>query len=404
VVAVGVLPQPSGDWRAAAPVPVGDELLPAGVTEERLAAPALAATGHDPLRRYVGDPHSHSVLSDGSTGLPDQLLILARDRLGLDFAAVTDHAEMGRLLPSEWAELQLVAATFTEPGRFVALAGWEWSGGLESGHRTVLFGDDGAVPLSSASREGDTVKELNASVRASGGIASPHHTGLARWGRWNPAAEHDETIEPSFEIASWHGRFEYYGNPWPGRPQVPGHQFQDTLRRGRHVGVIGGSDTHSLAPGDGGVTVVLADSLDRASLFAALRERRSYATTGSRIELAFTVAGAAMGSVTQRAGDVPIAVLVRGTAPLERVEVVRDGEDAFALVRVEQAAGAADARFVVYDHGDAQTVRVLKAADAATLEVTFFDIVPRAAETSYYLRVTQVDGHQAWSSPVWVTP
>ncbi len=404
VVAVGALPQPNGEWRAAVPVPVGDELLPAGVTEDRLAAPAPAEIGKDPLRRYFGDPHSHSVLSDGASGLPDQLVILARDRLGLDFAAVTDHAEMGRLLPSEWAELQLVAATFTEPGRFVALAGWEWTGGLDSGHRTVLFGDDGAPPLSSASRDGDTVKELNAYVRAHGGIASPHHTGNARWGRWNPAAEHDEAVEPNFEIASWHGRYEFYGNPWPGRPQVPGHQFQDALRRGRHVGVMAGSDTHYLAPGDGGVTAVLAPSLDRAALVAALRERSCYATTGPRIELALTVAGAGMGSVIQHRGDLPIAVLVRGTAPLERVEIVRDGEDAFAAVRVEQAPGAVEARFVVYDHGDAQTVRVLKVADAATLDVTFFDIVPRAAETSYYLRITQVDGHQAWSSPVWVRP
>ena len=39
---------------------------------------------------------------------------------------------------------------------------------------------------------------------------------------------------------------------------------------------------------------------------------------------------------------------------------------------------------------------------AARLAVSFEDTVPPSAETSYYVRVTQIDGQQAWSSPIWI--
>jgi hypothetical protein len=351
---------------------------------------------------YFGDPHSHSILSDGKTGHTDQVLYLARDRFGLDFAVVSDHSEMGRLQNGEYAEIRSVARAFTEPGRFLSFSGFEWTAGARFGHRVVLFKQDEAPQLAFSSPEGQDIAALYDLARRHDGLLSPHHTGHATWGRWNPE-HHDAEVEPNFEIASWHGRFEFYENPWQGRRQVPGHQYQDQLRRGRKVGVMGASDTHHLQPGQGGLTAVIAESLDRGPLFEAVRRRRNYATTGAKIVLEFTANGAPMGSVIEASGPVSLVVRVEGTAALDRVEIVKDLVDAHAAVRVEQNPDGPDGAFVLYDPADPQGGRTLPRDDMSRLRFEAKDAGESGREHVYYVRVTQADREQAWSSPIWVT-
>lgn len=353
------------------------------------------------FRIYFGDPHMHSVLSDAKAGHPDQLLFLARDRSGLDYGVVSDHAEMGRLQHGEYAEILLLARLFTEPGRFLSFSGFEWTAGATYGHRVILFEGDEAPQLASSTPEGEHIESLYALARRHKGVMSPHHTGQATWGRWNPDY-HDAEVEPNFEIASWHGRFEFYGNPWEGRRQVPGHQYQDQLRRGRKVGVMGASDTHHLQPGQGGLTAVLAEELSRPSLFEAVRRRRVYATTGDKIVLEFTADGAPMGSEIEAAGAVALRVRVEGTGALDRVEIVKDLVDTFAAVRLEQNPTGPDGVFMVYDPAAPQGGTRLALDDTSRLRVSAEDAGASGREHVYYVRVTQANGQQAWSSPIWV--
>lgn len=405
VILTAAATAPEGGWRDAplAPAPA-ERFVAAEMNEPPFPGPpARTARTESGYNIYFGDPHSHTILSDAKTGLPDQILELSRDPLGLDFAVVSDHAEMGLLLPSEHAELQLTAGVYDQPGRFVSLTGWEWTAGSRYGHRVILHRDEGSTPIAWTRGEGDTIEELYAHVRGHDAVMSPHHTGHATWGRWNPDAHHDEALEPNFEIASWHGRFEFYGNPWEGRRQVPGHQYQDALRRGRHVGVMGGSDTHHLSPGEGGLTAVLAERLDRASIFDAISRRRNYATTGAKIVLDFEVAGAVMGSRITHSGPVTIKVRVEGTAAVDRVEIVRNIIDTFALVRTEQNPAGTDGVYVLYEPDKPQAVNLVRVPDTRSVSFMVTDTPQAAAETSYYVRVTQADGQQAWSSPVWVS-
>ncbi|MEO8188846.1 MAG: CehA/McbA family metallohydrolase [Acidobacteriota bacterium] len=404
VILTGALRAPADGWTPAPLAPAPTESYEASRSGEPMTPgppPRTATAGTGRWHVYFGDPHSHSILSDAKTGLPDQLMELSRDRLGLDFDVVSDHTEMGRLQATEYAELQLTSRVFDEPGRFVSLTGWEWTAGSAYGHRVVLQRDEGGPILSSAEPEGDTIEKLYAHLREHDGIVSPHHTGNATWGRWNPAAAFDETLEPNFEIASWHGRYEFFGNPREGRRQVPGHQYQDALRLGRHVGVMGASDTHHLSPGEGGLTAVLAERLDRESLFDAIRKRRNYATTGARIVLEFTAGGAPMGSRIHTHGPLPMTVRIEGTAAIDRVEIVRNLIDTFAAVRLEQAPDAAEGVFLIYEPSDPQGGRRMPVADTRVVTFTVEDKAPPAGESSYYVRVTQADGHQAWSSPIW---
>jgi hypothetical protein len=363
--------------------------------------PGGVATDDGRFRIYFGDPHSHSILSDAKVGHPDQLLYLARDHFGLDYAVVSDHSEMGRLQHGEYAEIRAVARAFTQPGRFLSFSGFEWTAGSRYGHRVVLFKQDETPQLAFSSAEGDTIEELYALARRHDGLMSPHHTGHATWGRWNPD-HHDAQVEPNFEICSWHGRFEFYGNPWEGRRQVPGHQYQDQLRRGRKVGVMGASDTHHLQPGQGGLTAVLAEALDRGEVFEAVRRRRTYATTGDRIVLEFTANGRPMGEEIEAAGEVELRVRVEGTAAVDRVEIVKDLVDTFAAVRIEQNPQGPDGAFILYDPATPEGGERLALDDMTRLRFTMRDRAAAGREHTYYVRVTQANGEQAWSSPIWV--
>lgn len=406
VILTGSLQVPEGGWTDAALVPSEEEVFKRLEMNEPMAPgppPRTAASSNGKWKIFFGDPHSHTILSDAKTGMPDQILQLSRDSLGLDFAVVSDHSEMGHLQATEYAEIQLTASTFDQPDRFVSLSGWEWTSGSNFGHRVILFRDQGGTPISAATPEGDTIEELYEHVRKDHGVMSPHHTGQATWGRWNPNAHHDEELEPNFEIASWHGRFEFYGNPWEGRRQVPGHHYQDALRKGRHVGAMAASDTHHLSPGEGGLTAVLAERLDRASIFEAISSRRNYATTGARVVLEFEAAGAPMGSRITAAGPLEMRVRVEGTAAIDRVEIVRNLVDTFAAVRIEQNPSGSDGVFLIYEPREPQGGRRIPLPDMSRLTFTVKDVDQLPGETSYYVRVTQTDGQQAWSSPIWVT-
>src|SRR5262249_49027828 len=107
---------------------------------------------------------------------------------------------------------------------------------------------------------------------------------------------------------------------------------------GARVGVIGSSDNHEQMPGvnddvdldgssyhgnePGGYAVVLARGRDRDSVFDALRQRASYATSGVRAWLDFTVDGAPMGAELARAApSVTAAIALRVGLTIARVEL-----------------------------------------------------------------------------------
>jgi hypothetical protein len=120
---------------------------------------------------------------------------------------------------------------------------------------------------------------------------------------------------------------------------------------------------------------VLADQVSRKAIFEALRSRRTYGTTGARLRLRVTGNGLPMGSRVRSGRAVAIRVEVAGTAPLAEIVLVKNGGE------VEAAWSAPPG------------------AESACL--VFRDRLAGGVESSYYVRVRQVDEHLAWSSPFW---
>ncbi len=98
-----------------------------------------------------------------------------------------------------------------------------------------------------------------------------------------------------------------------------------------------------------------------------------------------------------------MTVRVEGTAAIDRIEIVRNLLDSWAAVRLEQNPSGPDGAYMLYDPADPQGGTRITSSDTSRMRFNARDAAPAPGETSYYVRVTQADGQQAWSSPIWVT-
>jgi hypothetical protein len=118
---------------------------------------------------------------------------------------------------------------------------------------------------------------------------------------------------------------------------------------------------------------VYTESLEREDVFQGIYHRRTYATTGSRIILRFSVNGLPMGSEGRQKGAPVIRVSAVGTTDLKGVRIVRNGKIIHA---VDPPGDSAD-----------------------------FEFVDRSGDPGpayYYVDLVQDDGEKAISSPVWL--
>jgi hypothetical protein len=354
-----------------------------GVEPGRASNPILVSA--TPRRLLWADLHGHSQLSDG-TGTPEEYYDYARHVAALDVAVLTDHDHWGmRKLdqePALWKRIRDVTARANEPGRFTTLLGYEWTSWL-FGHRHVLYFEGEGEVLSSLDPPTDTPEGLWAALkeRKAKALTVPHHPGggpvPVDW-----TIPPDPDLEPVVEIVSVHGSSEEPRGPRSIYSPAPGHFVRDALARGFQLGFVGSGDTHNGHPGlghlgqpCGGLAAILAAENTREAVHAALLARTCYATSGPRMLLWFRLGNVRMGSVIdppEPGGEPPAYFgLVIGEAPIERLEIVKNG------------AIAASA----------------KGGGSIELHVEWRDPA-RASGDAVYLRAIQSDGHAAWASPI----
>ena len=96
--------------------------------------------------------------------------------------------------------------------------------------------------------------------------------------------------------------------------------------QGHIFGVVGSTDHHNGFPGSYGYgrLAVWADSLTRDGIWDAITRRRTYALTGDRIELEFSLNGHIIGAVSPAAAERWIDVSVRGGNSIDYIEVLHN--------------------------------------------------------------------------------
>ena len=302
--------------------------------------PAAAQAAAAPYKTYFGDLHNHNQVGYAQ-GTLQRTFEVARNHL--DFFAFTPHSYWpdvgeydGRIeykwrngfavAEARWPDVVRLAREFDEPGSFVTILGYERHGTAEGDYHILypdLAGDYELI---------EKLPDLQAFAKWRGCILVPHHPANRLGHRGIASSGLDLATSPVLEIHSEWGCAEHDRAPHPYKRHTEGgrwtkHTLQHYLEEGHRLGVVASSDDHLGYPGGyrEGLAAVQVPELSRAAIFEALRNRRTYAVTGDRIELEFSVNGAPMGSELPYARRRAIRVGVRGWDLVDRVEVVKNG-------------------------------------------------------------------------------
>ena len=304
----------------------------AALDAQQLPSTSSVSVPVDGLQLYIGDLHSHDMLSEAE-GWCDELYRFAIEDRRYDFFSLAAqshgwHDNDTHLLHKYMNERYL------DEGRFVTLLAFEWQ---HSGYGDkvvhYLVCDQPYLPVDDARY--DTPGKLYEALRGSDAMVISHHPAYPS--QWVPGTDYDvvETdVERVIEIWSMHGSSEGYDpNDRPLSKIDPQRYVYAALRRGVRLGFVAGSDTHSGRPGGsakeplkywGGQAAVWAPALTRRDIFSAIYNRHTYALTRARIVLRFTVNGALMGSEIDPAERADIRIDVWSPGRIAKIEIMKD--------------------------------------------------------------------------------
>ena len=271
----------------------------------------------DPSRYiYWGDTHGHSGFAEG-IGTPERFMEWAKEDARLDYVTHSEHDIW--MDDYEWQVLKNNVENYSEKGRFIAFLGYEWTiQNFQGGHHNVLFRNTKGRDRVPAQTHG-TLSRLYQGLREKHDsrdvvvIPHAHQPGDYRL--------NDPELEPLVEIMSQHGTFEWFARMY--------------LNQGHQVGFTAASDNHLAQPGytapqggslsqRGGLGALRAMKKDRDSLFDAMRDLASYATTGDRIILDVQLNGVEMGQRAPFKEERVMTGRVIGTAPINEIAIVRN--------------------------------------------------------------------------------
>ncbi|WP_181686892.1 DUF3604 domain-containing protein [Halorhabdus salina] len=342
-----------------------------------------------------------------------------------------------------------IVREFTDEGQFLPLLGYEWTQQpTVGGHVNVYFDCiEEAELFDSISEESDTYEKLFDRLREFNdrgegrAVAAPHHTAESSYPFDFDATDYDDEVAPLVEIYSQWGNSErpaWEGNDHPiemghGEAERPGHHVQDALEMGHQVGLMASADYHDARPGHsllhadahlpslkewrekglgwgliwriwnepsypGGLVGIYASELTRETVFESLRDRQVYGTSQPhRIRVEFEINDTHVAdsdstvTVEGETAELQVSITAAGTAPIERVTIVKNNED----WRVFEGTANPEADLDTY-----------------TVEASWIDEMPITGMTwdeargtdadVYYVRLKQADDGMAWAGPIWV--
>ncbi|MDA1074837.1 MAG: DUF3604 domain-containing protein [Proteobacteria bacterium] len=269
-------------------------------------------------RIYWGDTHGHSGFAEG-IGTPDRFMSWARDDARLDYVTHSEHDIW--MDDYEWSHLRDNVRKYSAEGSFIAYLGYEWSvQNVDGGHHNVLYRTpENRKRISSHfyPRLSDLYQGLRETADTRDIVIIPHAHQAGDYRQNDPA------LEPLIEIMSQHGTFEWFGRMY--------------LNHGHQAGFTAASDNHLSQPGysaplggslaqRGGLGAVLASNKTTDGLFDAMKNLKTYATSGERMILQVSLNGAQMGDRTAFAEDRKVVGRVIGTAPIDTITLIKNDE------------------------------------------------------------------------------
>ena len=327
---------------------------------------------------YFGQLHAHTNLSDG-TGSVEEAFDHASKVENLDFFAVTDHSDSfdnadagaigadGRSISAGWAAGKQAAASVTN-GNFVGLFGFEmtWPEDKQLGHIST-FNTPGWQ-----TRDQEDFENVPTALEH-------YYKALTTVPGSVSQFNHPDIIHGDFE------RFDHYSPQYDavisllevaGEDGVVDCAYYDlALDKGWHVAPTNNQNNHNGQWGDASRarTVILAETLTEEALYAAMKDRRVYATQDSDLTVYYTLNGAVMGSILPKSKEAEITVFLSDPTDeaIGNVEVVADGG------------------------------KVIDSAYVGTPSQVL-ELPVSGGYNYYYLRITQPDGDVAVTAPVWM--
>lgn len=276
---------------------------------------------------FWADLHGQSSETIGTNDI-ESYFKFARDYSFLDVTST--QCNDFQITNKFWKKINRVTKKIQKNGTFIAFPGYEWSGNTNrGGDRNVIHLNEGENIFRSShalldnfedvENDAKNATELHLKLNPKRTLVIPHVGG-----RYADLRIHDPKLEPVVEIHSAWGTFEWF--------------YFDALKKGYKVGVVANSDDHSGRLGAsypaydhfnsyGGLTGIFADTLERKSIFTALKKRHCFATTGIRPLVSYTITNqkrekAYMGDdISVNSNTVAIDFKYCGTSPVEQVEI-----------------------------------------------------------------------------------
>lgn len=372
----------------AAPPPELDPLEPAALRGHRHTAISdrrnETASGEQRYSLYWGDLHRHTEISSdgGYDGTLWDMYRYAIDVAELDFIASTDHSyggagKDGLLETYDWWRTQKLADVFHVPGVFMPLFGYERTPTFPYGHRNVISPNRGAVAIPiTVPREQRNTRfprrpdelALWKALEGTETITIPHTIASGGGTDWT---YHDPKFETLMEI--YQGcRLSYEGRGAPRVNSAKQHEVgyaQNALAKGYKMGFIASSDHRSTHIS---YAAVYAEEPTRQGIFEALQQRHAYAATDN-IVVEVRIGEAIMGDETATSEAPEIRIAVRGTAPIDNIQIIKNNR-------------------YIYSHRPG----------TRDVSLAYRDDTAEPGESYYYVRLQQTDGQMAWASPIWV--